>query len=82
MYINWLELMAPMFPLFKLGSPGDIVQLYLNNMMAIAFIRQIREPAPHHYAKKASCYGIKPSRESSQSSLLSGEDFKLASTEF
>ena len=40
-HVNWLELRAARFALLQLASPRYIVQLYLNNMTAIAFIRKM-----------------------------------------
>ena len=37
-HINWLELRAGRYTLIKLASPGDVVQLHLDNLTAIAFI--------------------------------------------
>merc|ERR1712002_951499 len=39
-HINRLELRAARYALLELASPGDVVQLHLDNMMAIAFIRK------------------------------------------
>ena len=40
-HINWLELRAARLALLELASPGDVVQLHLDNMTAIAFIRKL-----------------------------------------
>ena len=40
-HINWLELRAARFALLQLVSPRDIVQLHLDNMTAITFIRKM-----------------------------------------
>ena len=40
-HINWLELRAAWYTLLELASPGDVVQLHIDNMMAIAFIRRL-----------------------------------------
>ena len=40
-HINWLELRAARYALLELASPGDVVQLHLDNMMAITFIRRM-----------------------------------------
>ena len=40
-HINWLELRAARYALLELASPGDVVQLHLDNMTAIAFIRKL-----------------------------------------
>ena len=39
--INWLELRAAHYTLLKLASPGDEVQLHLDHMIAIAYIRKM-----------------------------------------
>ena len=39
-HINWLELRAADYALLELASPGDVVQLHLDNITAIAFIRR------------------------------------------
>ena len=39
--INWLELRAAHYTLLKLASPGYEVQLHLDHMMAIAYIRKM-----------------------------------------
>ena len=40
-HINWLELRAAQYTLLQLASPGNIVQLHLDNITAFAFIRKI-----------------------------------------
>ena len=40
-HINWLEHRAAGYALLELVSPWDIVQLHINNMTAIAFIRRL-----------------------------------------
>ena len=44
----------------QLSSPEDVVQLHLDNMMSIAFIRKMVEPDPPPCAHKACCYGVRP----------------------
>ena len=39
-HINWLKLRVAQYALLQLASPGDIVQLHLDNMTAITFIRK------------------------------------------
>ena len=39
-HINWLELRAARYALLKLASPGDVVQLHLDNTMAITYKRE------------------------------------------
>ena len=53
--INWLELRATRYALLELASPGDVVQLHLDNMMAITFIRRMGVPTPYPFAKRATC---------------------------
>ncbi len=38
-HINWLELRAAPYALLELASPADVVQLHLDNIKAITFIR-------------------------------------------
>ena len=40
-HINFLELRAARYALLELASPRDVVQLHLDNMTAIAFIRRM-----------------------------------------
>ena len=40
-HINWLELRAARYALLELASPGDVVQLHIDNIMAITFIRKM-----------------------------------------
>ena len=40
-HINWLELRAAQYALLELASPGDVVQLHIDNITAIAFIRKM-----------------------------------------
>ena len=40
-HINFLELRAAQYVLLELASPGDVVQLHLDNMTAITLIRRI-----------------------------------------
>ena len=39
-HINWLELRAARYALLKLASPGDVVQLHLDNKTAITYKRE------------------------------------------
>ena len=41
-HINWLELRAARLKLLHWTSPGHVVQLHLDNMTAITFIRKIK----------------------------------------
>ena len=60
-HINWLELRAAQYALLELASPGDVVQLHIDNMKAIAFIRRLGAPTPNLFARKAIGCGGKPS---------------------
>ena len=40
-HINWLELRAAWYSLLELASPGDVVQIHIDNMTAIAFISRL-----------------------------------------
>ena len=66
-----LQLRAARLVLLQLVSPGNVVQLHLDKMTAITFIRKIGEPDPPLCAIKAFGYGVKSFAYSSQFSLLS-----------
>ena len=52
-HINWLELRAARLALLKFASPGDVVQLHLDNMTAIAFIRKLGGTRSHVLCKES-----------------------------
>ena len=68
-----LELRAARLVPLQLVSPSDVVQLHLDKMTAIAFIRKIGAPDTPPCARKAYGYDVKSFADSSQFSLLTGQ---------
>ena len=60
-HINFLELRAARYTLLELASPGDVVQLHLDNITAIAFIRKMGGTRSSFLCKESHLFDLSPS---------------------